>query len=42
LGFLLNISETTEDSDFKIGSQMGFAKAHQKSHAEEKVGVVMG
>jgi len=42
LGFPFNISATTEDSDFKMGRLVGFAKAHQKSHSEEKVGVVMG
>ena len=34
-----NISATAENSDFKFGTQLGFAKAHQKSHPEEKVGV---
>jgi len=30
LGFPFNIFETTEDSDFKIGRQVGFSKAHHK------------
>jgi len=29
-GFSFNISATTEDSDFKIGRMVGFAKAHHK------------
>jgi len=30
LGFPFNISATNEDSDFQIGRQVGFAKAHHK------------
>ena len=30
LGFPFNISATTEDSNFKIGRLVGFAKAHHK------------
>jgi len=30
LEFPFNIFATTEDSDFKIGRQVGFAKAHHK------------
>ena len=30
LGFPFNISATTEASDYKIGRQVGFAKAHHK------------
>jgi len=30
LGFPINISATTEGSDFKIGRQVGFAEAHHK------------
>jgi len=30
LGFPFNTSATTEDSDFKIGRLVGFAKAHHK------------
>jgi len=29
-GFPFNISATTEASDFKLGTQLGFAKAHHK------------
>jgi len=30
LAFSFNISATTENSDFKIGTLVGFAKAHHK------------
>ena len=30
MGFPFNISATTENSDFKIGRLVGFAKAHHK------------
>jgi len=36
LGFPFNISATTEDSDFKFGMQLGFAKGIIKSHQEKK------
>jgi len=36
LGFTFNIFATTEDSDFKIGRLVGFAKAHHKSYPEKK------
>jgi len=42
LGFPFNISATTEDSDFKIGRQVGFAEAHHNISHERKVDVVMG
>jgi len=32
LGFPFNIHTIAEASDFKFGSQLGFAKAHHKSH----------
>jgi len=31
-----------EDSDFKFGTQLGFAKAHHKITPIEKVGVAFG
>ena len=37
-GFPFNISATTEDSDFKIGRLVGFAKAHHKSKPRRKRG----
>jgi len=40
--FPFNISATAEASDFKFGTQLWFAKAHKKSHMEEKVGVAVG
>jgi len=42
LGFPFNISATSEDSDFKFGVHLGFAKGHHKITPEEKVGVDMG
>jgi len=41
LEFPFNISATTEVSDFNVGRQVGFAKAHHKISAK-KVDVVMG
>jgi len=38
LGFPFNISATTEDSDFKFGRQLGFAKGHHKNHTKRKSG----
>ena len=38
LGFPFNISATTEGSDFKIGMQVGFAKAHHKILSGRKSG----
>jgi len=38
-----NISATAEAySDFKVSTQLGFAKPIIKSHPEEKVGVALG
>jgi len=42
LGLPFNISTTAAASDFKFGTQLGFAKAHHKSHPEEKVKVAFG
>jgi len=36
LGFPFNISATTEGSDFKFGTQLGFAKGHHKITPREK------
>jgi len=38
LGFPCTISATTEGSDFKIGRQVGFAKAHHKIPPRRKSG----
>ena len=38
LGFLFNISETTEGSDFKIGRQVRFAKTHHEIPPRRKSG----
>jgi len=38
LGFPFNISATTEDSDFKFGTQFGFSKAHRKITPKGKSG----
>jgi len=38
LRFPFNISATTEDSDFKIGRLVGFAKAHHKIPPKGKKG----
>jgi len=40
LGFPYNISVTSEASDFKFGTQLGFAKAHH--NPEENVVVALG
>jgi len=37
-GFPFNIFATTEDSDFKIGRLVGFAKAHHKIPPRRKEG----
>jgi len=42
LGFPFNISATTKHSDFKIGRQVGFAKAYHIIPPEEKQGVALG
>jgi len=31
-----------ETSDFKLGMQLGFAKANHKIHAGERVGMALG
>jgi len=38
LGFPFNISATAEGSDFKFGTQLGFAKAHHTVISRRKVG----
>ena len=38
MGFPFNISATTEDSDFKIGRQVRFAKAHHEITHRRKGG----
>jgi len=38
LGFPLNISATVETSDFKFGTQLGFAKADHKITLRAKSG----
>jgi len=40
-GFPFNISATTEDSNFKIGRLVGFAKAHHKIPPKRKKGVAL-
>jgi len=42
LGFPYNISAMAGASDFKFGTQLRFAKAREKSHAEERIGMAMG
>jgi len=41
-GFPFNISATAEASDFKFGTQLGFAKTHYEITPREKVGVALG
>jgi len=41
-GFPFNISATAEASDFKFGTQLGFATAHHKITPRGKVGVALG
>jgi len=41
-GFPLVISVTAEASDFKLGTQLGFTKAHHKITPEENVRVALG
>ena len=38
MGFPFNIYATAEASNFKLGTQLGFAKVHQKFHSEENRG----
>jgi len=42
LGFPFNISAMSEASDFKFGTQLGFAKAHQKITSRGKSGRGLG
>jgi len=42
LGFPFNISATAEASDFKFGTELGFAKAHHKITLREKSGGGLG
>jgi len=42
LGSPSNISATAEASEFKFGTLLGFAKAHNKITHREKVGVALG
>jgi len=42
LGFPFNISGTVQDSDFKFGMQLGFAKVQHKITLKRKVGVALG
>jgi len=41
-GVLFNISATAEASDFKFGTQLGFAKIHNKITPREKSGCGLG
>ena len=41
-GVTCNISLTAEASDFKFGTQLGFANSHHKIHPEEKVSAGLG
>jgi len=41
-GFPFNISAMAEGSDFKFGTQLGFAKARHKITPREKVGAALG
>ena len=36
LGFPFNVFATTEDSDFKFGMQLGFAKGHNEITTRKK------
>jgi len=42
LGFPFNICATAEASDFKVGMQLGFPKAHYKITCRGKVVVALG
>jgi len=42
LEFPFNIFTMAEASDFKVGTQLGFAKAHHKTTPRVKVGVAYG
>jgi len=41
-GLPFNISATAEARDFKLGTQLQFAKDHQKIHTGERVSVAVG
>jgi len=41
-GFPFNIYTMAKASDFKFGTQLGFAKAHHKTTPRGKVGVALG
>jgi len=41
LGFPYNTSATAGSSDFKFGTQLGFAKAHDKTTPRGKKGVAL-
>jgi len=42
MGFRFNISATAKASDFKFGTQLGFAKAHDKNYTQRKSGRGLG
>jgi len=42
LWYPYNISATAGASDFKFGMQLGYAKAREKSHVEEMIGMALG
>ena len=42
LGVPFNIYIMAETSDFKFGTQLGFAKTHDKTTPRGKVGVALG
>ena len=42
LGIPIYIYTVAEASDFKFGTQLGFAKAHHKTTPRGKVGVALG
>ena len=42
LGVSFNIYTMAETSDFKFGTQLGFAKTHHKAIPRGKVGVALG
>ena len=41
-GVLFNIYTMAETSDFKFGTQLGFAKTHDNTTPRGKVGVALG
>jgi len=42
VGVPFNISATAEASEFKFGTQLGFAKTHHKITPRAKVGAALG